>query len=218
MSLTVNTVSYYFYKNSDTIWTLYLSETHLFFSTLTPRSLKKMANCRKAINLSKFFYWLTFFLSFQSTLWGGVRKINTLRIASATRKICSGRLLPTCNWKEFTSSKYVVTSAESKRKKSLNRFLFHFQTLRLREHKCFTSEMSNEWLQYTHTFLFLEKLHIKEHFLAWLTCRDMELSRVMNSLTLICTHDTQLKSPFTFLPGCQSQGKPFWQQSAKRTN
>lgn len=55
-------------------------------------------------------------------------------------------------------------SAKSKRKKSPNGFLFHFQTPRLREHKCFTSEMNNEWLQYTYTFLFLEILHIKEHF------------------------------------------------------
>lgn len=46
----------------------------------------------------------------------------------------------------------------------------------------------------------LETAHQTALFLTWPTCRDMELSTVLNSLTLIGTHDTQLKSPFTFLP------------------
>lgn len=43
-------------------------------------------------------------------------------------------------------------------------FFFHFQTPRLKEHKCFTSEMNNQWLQNTYTFLFLEKTHKRSFF------------------------------------------------------
>lgn len=56
---------------------------------------------------------------------------------------------------------------------------------------------------HTHTHTHLSPLETAHHtalFLARLTYGDMKLSTVLNSLTLICTHDTQLKSPFTFLP------------------
>lgn len=185
----------------------------------TPRPFLKIASYRKAIDLSKFFHRLTFFSFFSKCSLGGRgegRKDKHSSYNKCHKKNMFWQTFPNLQLKK--NLHHPSISAKSKRKKSQNGFLFHFQTPRLREHKCFTSEMNNEWLQYTYTFLFLEKLHIKEHFLARLTCRDMELSRVMNSLTLICTHDTQLKSPFTFLPGCQSWGKPFWQHSAKRTN